>query len=343
MNTKTDKKKGSHRGIDMTVGNPMEKIIQFSVPLLLGNILQQLYNTVDSIVVGQYIGSGALAAVGASGPVINLLVSFFLGLSVGTGIVISQAFGAKDLDKLRAATGTVCTATVLTGLFLMAAGIPASPLLLRLVNTPEGIMDQSVTYMRITFGGVLFLMLFNMFNGIFQGVGDSVSPFLFLAVSCAINIVLDLVFVARLGWGVAGVAWATLLAQLCSVAFASFWLARPASPIHIGPRDLIMSPPLLKEVIRLGIPSGFQNSLSSIGNIIVQTVLNGFGTTVIAANIAVIKIDSFCTMPMMTFGSAISVFAGQNTGAACPCGCLRLRTRWYRRAWTSSALWPHSI
>ncbi len=318
MNTKTAKKKDSHGGVDMTVGNPMEKILKFSVPLLLGNILQQLYNTVDSIVVGQYIGSEALAAVGASGPVINLLVSFFLGISVGTGIVISQAFGAKDYGKLKSATGTVCTITVLTGLFLMGAGIPASSLLLRLVNTPAGIMGQSVTYMQITFAGVLFLMLFNMFNGIFQGVGDSVSPFLFLAISCAINIVLDLVFVASLGWGVAGVAWATLLAQLCSVVFAAFWLARPASPIHINRKDLIMSPPLLKEVIRLGIPSGFQNSLSSIGNIIVQTVLNSFGTTVIAANIAVIKIDSFCTMPMMTFGSAISVFAGQNTGAAKP-------------------------
>lgn len=318
MNTRAVKKKDSHTGIDMTVGNPMEKILKFSVPLLLGNILQQLYNTVDSIVVGQYIGSEALAAVGASGPVINLLVSFFLGISVGTGIVISQAFGAKDYDKLKSATGTVCTITVLTGLFLMAAGIPSSSLLLKLVNTPADIMEPSVTYMQITFAGVLFLMLFNMFNGIFQGVGDSVSPFIFLAISCAINIVLDLVFVASLGWGVAGVAWATLLAQLCSVAFAAFWLARPASPIHISRKDLIMSPPLLKEVIRLGIPSGFQNSLSSIGNIIVQTVLNSFGTTVIAANIAVIKIDSFCTMPMMTFGSAISVFAGQNTGAAKP-------------------------
>ena len=177
MNTKTAKKKDSHGGVDMTVGNPMEKILKFSVPLLLGNILQQLYNTVDSIVVGQYIGSEALAAVGASGPVINLLV----------------------YGKLKSATGTVCTITVLTGLFLMGAGIPASPLLLRLVNTPAGIMGQSVTYMQITFAGVLFLMLFNMFNGIFQGVGDSVSPFLFLAISCAINIVLDLVFVASLG------------------------------------------------------------------------------------------------------------------------------------------------
>ncbi len=318
MNVNAAKKKGACGGIDMTAGSPMEKIIQFSVPLLLGNILQQLYNTVDSIVVGQYVGSGALAAVGASGPVINLLVSFFLGISVGTGIVISQAYGAKDYPKLKSAAGTVCTITVLTGILLMAAGIPASPLLLKLVNTPVDIMEQSVTYMQITFAGVLFLMLFNMFNGIFQGVGDSVSPFLFLAVSCAINIVLDLVFVACLSWGVAGVAWATLLAQLCSVVFAAFWLARPASPIHINRKDFRISPPLLKEVVRLGIPSGFQNSLSSIGNMIVQTVLNSFGTTVIAANIAVIKIDSFCTMPMMTFGSAISVFAGQNTGAAKP-------------------------
>lgn len=175
MNTRAVKKKDSHTGIDMTVGNPMEKILKFSVPLLLGNILQQLYNTVDSIVVGQYIGSEALAAVGASGPVINLLVSFFLGISVGTGIVISQAFGAKDYDKLKSATGTVCTITVLTGLFLMAAGIPSSSLLLKLVNTPADIMEPSVTYMQITFAGVLFLMLFNMFNGISRA-WETLSP-----------------------------------------------------------------------------------------------------------------------------------------------------------------------
>lgn len=304
--------------IDMTLGNPMMQILRFSIPLLLGNILQQLYNTVDSMVVGNFVGSGALAAVGASGPVINLLVSFFLGISVGTGIVISQAYGAKDFERLQKAVGTVITVTILVALVLMAAGIPLSQLLLRLVNTPEDIMAESTVYMQITFGGIIFLMLFNVLSGIFQGIGDSISPFIFLVISCGINILLDLLFVIAFDWGVAGVAWATLFAQLCSVVFGLFRINRTDAPIHLYLKDLRISKELLKVILRLGIPSGFQNSLSAIGNIIVQTMLNSFGTVIIAANIAVIKIDSFCTMPMMTFGSAIAVYAGQNMGAAKP-------------------------
>ena len=179
-------------------------------------------------------------------------------------------------------------------------------------------MAESTVYMQITFGGIIFLMLFNVLSGIFQGIGDSISPFIFLVISCGINILLDLLFVIAFDWGVAGVAWATLFAQLCSVVFGLFRINRTDAPIHLYLKDLRISKELLKVILRLGIPSGFQNSLSAIGNIIVQTMLNSFGTVIIAANIAVIKIDSFCTMPMMTFGSAIAVYAGQNMGAAKP-------------------------
>lgn len=303
------------KGIDMTQGKPIIQILRFSVPMLLGNILQQLYNTVDSMVVGNFVGSGALAAVGASGPIINLMVSFFLGLSVGAGVIISQSFGAKKMERLQKTIDTEVTVILIVGLCITVVGIIASPLLLRLMNVPEEIFAESLTYMRITFGGIIFLMMFNVLNGIMQGIGDSVTPFIFLVISCGVNIVLDILFVAAFSWGVAGVAWATLIAQACSVVFGLYRVNRPASEIHIKPRDLGMDRSILKEILRLGIPTGFQNSLSSIGNLIVLALLNSFGSVIIAANTAVIKIDSFCTMPMMTFGSAITVFVGQNVGA----------------------------
>ncbi len=301
--------------IDMTQGEPLVQILRFSVPMLLGNVLQQLYNTVDSMVVGNFVGSGALAAVGASGPIINLMVSFFLGLSVGAGVIISQSFGAREMEKLQKTVSTEVTAILMVGLCITAVGIAASPLLLHLMNVPAEIFSESLTYMRITFGGIIFLMMFNVLNGIMQGIGDSVSPFIFLVISCGINIVLDVVFVVVFSWGVAGVAWATLIAQACSVLFGFYRINRPGSEIHILPGDLSIERYTLKEILRLGIPTGFQNSLSSIGNLIVLALLNSFGPVIIAANTAVIKIDSFCTMPMMTFGSAVTVFVGQNIGA----------------------------
>lgn len=301
--------------VDMTQGNPLTQILRFSIPLLLGNILQQLYNTVDSMVVGNFVGSGALAAVGASGPVINLMISFFMGLSVGASIKISQASGAKNLNLVQKTVHTVITLILIVAACITVIGISLSPWLLSLLNTPQDIMVAAVTYMRITFGGIVFLMLFNILNGILQGIGDSISPFIILMISCGINIVLDLLFVVWFEWEVAGVAWATLIAQAVSVTFGFIRINHSNAGIRILPRNLGIDIATLKEILRLGIPSGFQNSLSSIGNIIVQALLNSFGTVIIAANIAVIKIDSFCTMPMMTFGTAITVFVGQNIGA----------------------------
>ncbi len=197
------------------------------------------------------------------------------------------------------------------------AAEPLSQLLLRLVNTLRTSWQRAPFTCRITFGGIIFLMLFNVLSGIFKA-SVLLFPFIFLVISCGINILLDLLLSSLFDWGVAGVAWATLLAQLCSVVFGLFRINRTDAPIHLYLKDLRISKELLKVILRLGIPSGFQNSLSAIGNIIVQTMLNSFGTVIIAANIAVIKIDSFCTMPMMTFGSAIAVYAGQNMGAAKP-------------------------
>lgn len=300
--------------VDLTTGSPLKKILIFSVPLLMGNILQQLYNTADSIIVGNFVGSGALAAVGSSGPVINLLISFFLGLSAGTSVLISQAYGGKSRSDLSKIAGTVTSLILLIAVAISIIGILLTPILLNLLNTPSDIFQAAVVYMRITFGGTIFLMLYNVFTGILQGVGDSFSPFIFLIISCGINIILDIVFVAAFQWGVAGAAWATMIAQMVSVVFGFFRINQSKTGIALTLTTLRMNRKILGEILRLGIPIGIQNSLSSIGNLIVQALLNGFGSTIIAANTAVIKVDSFCTMPMSTFGTAITVFVAQNLG-----------------------------
>lgn len=299
----------------LTEGSPLAKILAFSVPLLLGNILQQLYNTVDSIVVGNFVGSGALAAVGASGPIINLMISFFLGLSAGTSVLVSQAYGGKRWKELSRVTGTVTALMVLIAAAVTAAGLLLTPALLRLLQTPAEIFDAAAAYMRITFGGIVFLMLYNVFTGILQGAGDSFTPFLFLLISCLLNILLDLVFVAVLQWGVAGAAWATLIAQAVSVAFGFYRINHGHAGLSLNRANFRIDRPVLVKILRLGLPIGFQNALSSIGNLIVQALLNGFGPVVIAANTAVIKVDSFCTMPMSTFGTAVTVFVAQNLEA----------------------------
>ncbi len=259
-----------------------------------------------------------MSAAEASGPIINLLISFLLGLSVGTGIIISQSFGAKNWERLQQGVDTIVTITLLLSLLLSAVGIPLSARLLGIVQTPPEVIQEGTIYLQVTFGGILFLILSNVMSGIFQGIGDSLSSFVFLAISCVINIVLDLLFVIVFHWGVTGTALATLIAQACSVLFAFFKINRRTSPVHFTLRNFHIYPELLKRILQLGLPSGFQNALSSLGGVIISALLNSFGRDVIAANVAVIKIDSFAIMPMMTLGSAISVYVGQNMGASKP-------------------------
>ncbi len=299
--------------LDMVSGSPWKQILLFSIPLLLGNILQQLYNTVDSMVVGNFVGSGALAAVGTSTPVIRLLIGFFMGVSAGTGIVVSQAFGAKDFDRLHTITHTITTVTLLVGTVISLAGAVFAPFILRMLNTPQSVFDMARDYMVITSAGILSVMMFNVVNGILHGMGDAGTPFLILLVSSLINIVLDLLFVIAFHWDVAGVAWATVIAQVAAVAFGLYRLGRSQARLSIHKLRINWSE--MKKILHLGVPSGMQNVLQSVGNILVQGVINGFGPVIMAANIAVIKVDSFCTMPMMTFATAITVFVGQNVGA----------------------------
>lgn len=301
--------------IDMTIGSPAKQILRFSIPLLMGNILQQLYNTVDSMVVGNFVGADALAAVGASGSFIHLMVSFFMGISVGTSVLVSQAAGRKDEKALSTIIHTCVTLTLLAAAVIAVIGVLLTPTFLRLLNTPEDIFDMAATYMRITFIGIISLMMYNILTGIFQGTGDARSPFIFLLISSCINIVLDLLFVAVFSWGCAGVAWATIIAQCCSALFAIWKINRRPGPRNIHLHALRLDKATIIQVLKIGVPTGLSSSLLGIGNIAVMRVLNSFGTVAIAANTAVIKIDSFCTMPMMSFASAVTVFVGQNVGA----------------------------
>lgn len=305
-------------GIDMTVGSPARQIIRFCLPLLLGNVLQQLYNTVDSMVVGRFVGSNALAAVGASGPVLMLMIGFFMGISAGASILVSQSFGAHNFVQLRKIIHTVISLTVMVSIVISVAGVALTPWILRLLNTPAEVMELAVTYMTVTFIGILSLTLYNLLNSIFHGIGDAKSPFIILAVCSVLNIILDLVFVLVFDWGVAGVAWATVFAQCCSVVFGFIKIYRTEKVLRISLRELNPSADAIRQVIKIGIPTGAQNALSSIGNIFVSSLLNSFGAIIMAANVAVIKVDSFCTMPAMAFGTAITVFVGQNMGAGKP-------------------------
>lgn len=300
---------------DMTVGSPMKNLVRFSVPLLIGNLAQQLYSTVDSIVVGNYEGDGALAAIGASGPIINLLLVLFMGISVGASIMVSQYFGAKEKDKLSDTMGTTITATFVTSLLIMIVGPLITHPVMRLLDTPQDIYEMSCTYMVILFLGFMGSGFYNIISGVLRGLGDSIMPLVFLLVACGLNIVLDLWFVAGFHWGVAGVAWATIIAQAVSGVLCIVRLLRMKDVLVITPKTLVPKKDLLLRLVRLGLPSGLTQAIFSFAMIIIQSLTNSFGTPVIAANTVVMRVDGFAMMPNFTFGTAMTTYAGQNIGA----------------------------
>ena len=303
------------RDRDMTKGSPASNLIKFSVPLLIGNLAQQLYSTVDSIVVGNYVGDGALAAVGASGPILNLLLVLFMGISVGAGIMVSQYFGAKEKQKLSDTVGTTITATLISSIFIMIVGPLVSPLLLSALQTPSDIYQMSCDYLVIMFAGIMGSAFYNIISGILRGLGDSFMPLIFLIVACGLNIGLDIWFVAGFGWGVAGVAWATIIAQAISAVLCLIKLFRMHDILVIKWKTLRPKKVLLGQLVRLGLPSGLTQAIFSLAMIIVQSLTNSFGTAVIAANTVVMRVDGFAMMPNFTFGTAMTTFAGQNIGA----------------------------
>lgn len=299
----------------MTQGAIWKKILLFSLPLLLGNVFQQLYNTVDSVIVGNYVGGDALAAVGTSGPIINLLVGLFMGIATGAGVVIARYFGAQDSEGVHDAVHTTLAATFIGGLFLTVVGVLLSPTVVRLIGVPENIMADSISYLRIYFGGIIAMMTYNMGAGILRAVGDSKTPLYFLIISSIINIILDMVFVIVLDMGVAGVAWATLIAQAVSATLTIMMLCRVNASYRVSLRQIRIKMSYLKEIIRIGLPSGLQNAIISMSNIVVQSYINSFGSAAIAGYSTYGKVDAFALMPVMSLSMAITTFTSQNIGA----------------------------
>ena len=299
----------------MTEGVIWKELLLFSVPLLLGNLFQQLYNAVDSVVVGNYIGAQALAAVGSSAPVINLLVSFFMGLSVGAGVIISRYFGARNMESLQDSIHTSLALTMTAGIFMTLFGIIFSPTILRWIGTPSDVMSSSVLYLRIYFGGILSVMLYNMGSGILRAVGDSNNPLYFLIVSSITNILLDLLFVIVFDMGIAGVGWATLIAQTISAVLTLLLLIKTKQEYKVTLKKIRFHKDKLIEIIRLGLPSGIQNGVVSFSNVIVQSNINAFGSLAMAGCGAYTKIDGFAILPVMSYSMALTTFTGQNMGA----------------------------
>lgn len=299
----------------MTEGVIWKQLLLFSIPLLIGNLFQQLYNTVDSIIVGNYIGSAALAAVGASTPIINLLVGFFMGIATGAGIIISQFYGARDNRRLEESVHTSFALGILAGIFLTIFGIVFSPMILKVMGTPDDIFPDSVIYLKIYFLGSLFLLLYNMGAGILRAVGDSKRPLYYLCISSVINIVLDLLLVVVFKMGVAGVAWATLIAQGVSAVLLMTQLIKSHENYALTIKKIKIHKMVLKEIILMGIPTGLQQVIVSLSNAIVQSSINGFGSAAVAGCSAYIKLDGFMILPIMSFGMASTTFTGQNLGA----------------------------
>lgn len=299
----------------MTEGSIGRKLLVFCVPLILGNLLQQLYNTADSVIVGNFVGSNALAAVGSSGALIYLLIAFSQGVSVGAGVVISHYLGADDSRNTSTAVHTALAIVAILGVVLTAAGVALSRALLELLNTPDDVMADSVTYLRIYFGGVLFNVVYNMTAGILNAAGNSRRSLLYLAIASVTNIVLDLVCVALLDMGVAGAAIATNVSQLLSCVLSLGYLMRVNAPYRVVWRELRIDGRMAGNIIRIGLPTGIQNMVISLSNAVVQSSVNAFGSDAMAGFGAYMKIDGFNILPVLSLSLAMTTFTGQNLGA----------------------------
>lgn len=305
---------GRRRDVDMTEGSILPHLIKFAIPLLIGNIFQQLYNMVDTWVVGNFVSNEAFAAVGSVGPIINMLIGFFLGLSSGAGVVISQFYGAKRYDKVHDTVHTAIVMTLVMAVLFTILGIVITPFLLRFMSTPEDVFPESRAYLTIYFAGVIGLMVYNIGAGILRAVGDSKRPFYFLVVSACINTVLDLVFVLVFNLGVAGVAYATIIAQCTSAILVVITLLRTDSCIKLTIKDLKPNFEMLGKIVRVGIPAALQMAVTSFSNIFVQSYINYFGPDCMSGWTAYAKIDQILFLPMQSLALASTTFVGQNLG-----------------------------
>lgn len=300
---------------DLTQGEPWKKILSFSLPLLLGNLAQQLYNTVDSMVVGRFVGDNALASVGASGPVLNLLILFFIGISTGVNIMVSQYFGAKKKEEL---ANSIATATLLTAgvsLFLMLVAPFVIRPFLRFLNTPEQILFSASRYLRILMYGIAGAAYFNILSGILRGLGDSISSLYYLLFATIVNIVLDILFVAVFNMGVAGVSLATIIAQGLSAILAYRKLTTFTDIFVLPKAHFKVNMEYIKQMLKLGLPSGATQGIFSLAMLLIQSLSNQFGEFYIAASLMVMRVDGLAMLPNFSYGFAMTTYAGQNVGA----------------------------
>ena len=300
---------------DMSVGKPAVRIAEFAIPMLIGNIAQQLYNTVDTIVVGKYVGDGAIAAVGGAAPVLNLMLALMIGLSTGVGILVSQYFGAKDREMLSATIGNCTTLTAIGSVIIMIVGTALTSPLLRALDTPEGdIFRWSRDYLTVCFLGIVGTFYYNILSGVLRGMGDSVSALGFLLISATLNIGLDLLFVAVFRMEVFGVALATVLSQAISAICCYIKMLHMRDVFDIKLKYFRLTK-ITKDTLRLGIPSGLTQAIFSFAMLAVQRLTNSFGDAVMAANVVVMRVDGFAMMPNFSFGQAMTMYTGQNVGA----------------------------
>ena len=300
---------------DMTKGSVWKGIVLFTLPMLIGNIAQQLYSTVDSIVVGKYVGDNALAAVGSAAPILNMLLVLFIGISAGANIMVSQYFGAGKRENLSYTVGNCITVTAISCLILIVFATPLIRPVLIMLNTPESILDWCADYLIISLVGIAGMAYYNILSGVIRGLGDSFSALLYLLVATVVNIVLDIVFVAYLDMGVGGVALATVIAQMLSSILCILKLARMTEFFDFGKKYLKPVGSFVKTIIRLGLPSGLTQAIFSSAMIIVQSLTNQFGELFIAANVVIMRVDGFAMMPNFSFGTALTTYSGQNVGA----------------------------
>lgn len=300
---------------DMTEGKPWEKILLFSIPMIIGNIAQQLYSTVDSVVVGKYVGDNALAAVGSAGPIFNLLLVLFIGISTGASVMVAQYFGAKKREDLSRTIGNCITLTAIASIIIMILGALFSRPLLELLDTPASIIDWCTSYLFILSMGIAGCAYYNILCGVLRGLGDSLSALVYLLVATAINIILDLLFVAKFNMGVSGVALATVIAQAISALLCLIKLKQMATTFDLKLHYLKPTAEHSGNIIKLGLPSGLTQAMLSLAMIVVQSLTNSFGEMVIAANVIIMRVDGFAMMPNLSFGTAMTTYAGQNVGA----------------------------
>ncbi len=300
---------------DMSIGKPDLVILKFAIPLLIGNIVQQLYSTVDAIIVGKYVGDSALAAVGAANPLMFLLLCLFMGIATGAGIIVAQYFGAKNRETLSKSIGNIITATFVTSLFITIVGLFATMPLLRFLNTPEEIIMDAAWYLWILLIGFAACGYYNMISGILRGMGDSIMPLLYLIITCVLNIVLDIVFVAIFNLGVPGVAIATALSQFVSSVLCLIRLRQMSDIFDFKLKYLKPHKEIIMQIIKIGTPAGLTHAIFACASLIIQSLTNSFGTMVIATSTVIMRVDGFAMLPNFTFSTAMTTYVGQNIGA----------------------------